>query len=85
MMERKDKSQFQEHDEQMRGFRQAHAGVTMLNGSRYDQSALLQRALPQHLNHPLRETGGTSLLSGIADLPNMVQALRVPEYRLSQN
>jgi hypothetical protein len=84
-MERKDRSQFQEHSEQMRGFRQAHTGVAMLNGSRYDQSALRKRTLPWQLNYPLRETGGTSLLSGLASLSDMIQVLRVPKYRLDPN
>lgn len=84
-MERKDKAQFQEHSEQMRGFRQAHTGVAMLNGSRYDQSALRERTLPRQSSHPLMETGGTSLLSGLASLSDMVQVLRVPKYRLDPN
>jgi hypothetical protein len=85
-MERKDRGQFQEHDEQMRGFRQAHAGVAMLNGSRYDQSALRERTLPRQLNQqPLMETGGTSLLSGLASLSDMLQVPRVPKYRLNPN
>ncbi len=84
-MENKDKGQFQEHDEQMRGFRQAHAGVAMLNGSRHDQSALRGRTLPWQFSHPLMETGGTSLLSGLASLSDMVQVLRVPKYRLDPN
>lgn len=83
-MERKDRSQFREHDEQMRGFRQAHAGAAMLNGSRYDQSTLRERTLPWS-GHPLMETGGTSLLSGLASLSDMVQVLRVPKYRLDTN
>jgi len=85
IMEHKDRGQFQEHDEQMRGFRQAHAGVAMLNGSRYDQSALRERTLPRQFSHPLRETGGTSLLSGLASLSDMVQVPRVPKYRLNPN
>ncbi len=85
MMENKDKGQFREHDEQMRCFRQAHTGAAMLNGSRNDQSALRARTLPWQSSHPLMETGGTSLLSGLASLSDMVQVLRVPQYRLSQN
>jgi len=84
-MEHKGRGQFREHDEQMRGFRQAHAGVAILNGSRYDQSALRERTLPWQFSHPLMETGGTSLLSGLASLSDMVQVLMVPKYRLVQN
>jgi hypothetical protein len=84
-MERKDKGQFQEHDEQMRGFRQAHAGIAMFNGPRYDQSALRERTLPWQLNSSLMETDGASLPGGLASLSSMVQILRVPKYRLSQN
>ena len=84
-MEHKGRGQFQEHDEQMRGFRQAHAGVALLNGSRHDQSALRERTLPWQFSHPLMETGGTSLLSGLASLSDMVQLLRVPKYRLDLN
>lgn len=84
-MENKDRGQFREHDEQMRGFRQAHTGAAMLNGSRHDQSALRERTLPRQFSHPLMETGGTSLLSGLASLSDMVRVLRVPKYRLSQN
>ena len=78
-------SSFQEHDEHMRGFRRAHAGVAMVNAPRCDKTALIERTRPLQVSRPVTETGGSRFLSGTADWSALVPVLRVALYKLSQN
>ena len=56
-------SSFQEHDEHMRGFRRAHAGVAMVNAPRWDKATLIE-SMEDNLRQ-LREQVGKVLMQQI--------------------
>ena len=82
---RNEQSSFAEHTERMRKFQDSHAGVTLVNGSRLDESALLGRMEPLLVRGPLIETGGIRLPKGVVYWSPLVSVAKVAQYRLSQN
>ena len=75
---------FEEHDEQMSGFRNSHADVAMVNGPRLDEATLLERMLYLRVNYVV-ETGGSALPIDTTDRSALVPVLKVGRYKLSQN
>ncbi|MFC1931067.1 hypothetical protein ACFLXJ_02560 [Chloroflexota bacterium] len=76
---------FQEHDRQMRGFRTPHADIALVNGSRLDKAALIQRMEPLQGFRTMMETGGSVLPEITTDWSALVPVQRVARYKLSQN
>jgi len=76
---------FQEHDEHMRVFHRSHADVAIVNGPRYDETALLESTQSWQVSRTMLETGGSRLLNGTTDWSALVPILKVAGYKLSQN
>lgn len=79
------KGSFEQHDERMREFRRSHANIAMVNGTRLDESALLEKMEPLQVRRIMMETGGSRLPNGTTDWSALVPVWKVARYKLSQN
>ena len=76
---------FEEHTERMREFRRSHANVAMVNGTRLDEAALLERRESLQVSRNMMETGGSALSNGTTDWSALVPVLKVAGYKLAQS
>ena len=76
---------FEEHNESMREFRRSHADVAVVNGSRLDEAALMERMESLQVRHTMVETGGSALPSDTTDQSALIPMWKVAKYKLSQN
>ena len=84
-MEINNKTSFQEHNEYMKRFREAHASVAWSNKPKRGELAHLAGMQLWQVPRPVRETGGSLSISGTIDWPNLVPVLNVAGYKLSPN
>ncbi len=76
---------FEEHNENMREFRRAHAAVALVNAPRYGESAILARTEPLQLKDIIIEAGGTGFLDNAMNWSTYIPAPKVARYKLSPN
>ena len=77
---------FPKHNDYMRAFRRAHAGVAMGNNMRQNEPGLLERTRPLPANRVIMaETGGARFLSDITDRSALIPVLKVAKYKLTSN
>lgn len=76
---------FEEHNENMREFRRAHATVALVNAPRYGESAILARTEPLQLKDIIIAAGGTRFRDNAMDRSAYVPMPKVARYKLSQN
>ena len=69
----------------MREFHRSHTDVAMVNGSRLDEAALLERMESLPIRRNMIEAGGSRLLDGTMDWLARVSVLKVARYKLLQN
>jgi len=76
---------FEEHNNQMKAFRQSHGDVAMVNGPRCNRLGILEITQPLQLPRMITQidTGGTKHY--IDDWWVLVDALQVAEHKISQN
>jgi hypothetical protein len=78
-------SSFQEHNESMARFRKSHADVAMVNGSRLDEFALLEKMRPLQIRHMIMETGGSRSPEDITGWSTLVPLWKTSRYKPSRN
>ena len=73
---------FHEHDERMRAFRRSHGSDLKVKISRRD---LINMMWPLLVADTRKETGGSRLLNGITDWPDLIPIWRIAAHKFSQN
>lgn len=76
---------FEEHNEYMRWFRQAHAEVAWSNRPKADELARLESMLPLRVNRATVDTGGSRFCHDAVDWSALVPLWKVASYKLSSN
>jgi hypothetical protein len=79
------KGSFQEHNEHMARFRKSHADVAMVNGSRLDEFALLEKMRPLQVHYTMTETGGSRFPDSTMDWSALIPLRKATRYKPSQN
>ena len=76
---------FEEHNNQMKAFRQSHGDVAMVNGPRCNRLGILKNTQPLQLPSMITQIDTGGIKNDIDDWWVLVDALQVAEYKLSQN
>ena len=76
---------FKEHNKHMSVFRNAHANVAMVNATRLDDAALIERMEFLQVRRNMTETGGSDRSEDTTDWSSIVHVWKVAQHKLSQN
>lgn len=76
---------FPEHNERMRGFRRAHAGLALANAPKRNKLAFLESTPPLVARRIVIGTGGAEFPGGVTDWSALVALPKVASYKLWHN
>ena len=76
---------FKEHNKHMSVFRNVHANVAMVNATRLDDAALIERMEFLQVRRNTMETGGSDRPEDTMDWSSLVHVWKVAQHKLSQN
>ena len=79
------RTSFEQHNEYMREFRQAHGNVALVNFPRPKEPSLVDITQPMFISHVVMESGGLRLPVNATDWTFSLPLPKVASYKLSWN